>query len=152
MRISVTVCADGVWFIPREREMLSTSFLARHGRTILGLVIAASGLAANSAQAGIVSYAPITGAGFTITNITESNDLPGNQALYGAPSLTNSGHSITFLDMIHNPFTTNAANGTSEFLRGILSFTVTYVNPSPNTPNINVSESGTYDSVGSAYS
>src|ERR1035437_4084472 len=122
--------------------MLKSSRLARHGKALLGLVIASTALTATPALAGTVHYANITGAGFTITNISESNDLAGNIALYGAPSLTNAGHSITFPDIIDNPFTATAANGSSDFLRGILSFTVTYVSPPTDTPSISVNENG----------
>jgi hypothetical protein len=49
------------------------------------------------------------------------------------------------------PFTANAANGGSSFLRGILNFTVNFVNPSPNAPDISVTENGTFSGVGNAY-
>lgn len=130
--------------------MKTLSFTQRHRQALLGLVVAATALTAASVQAGTVSYADITGTGFIISNISESNDLAGNVALYGQPSLAPNGTSIVFNASAH-PFTANAANGSSSFLRGVLDFTVTYTTPPTNTPNIQLTESGTFYGVGDAY-
>jgi hypothetical protein len=79
--------------------MITTAL--RRGRFLPIFCAAAAACLAGTVHAGTITYPNLAGSGFTITNISESNDLAGNVALYGQPTLTNGGTGIVFDASMH---------------------------------------------------
>jgi hypothetical protein len=125
--------------------MARSSGIARHFRAVLGLVVAASAFSATSVQAGTFYYPDIQGAGFTVTNIRENNS--SNVPLYGQPDIV--GGKLDFPN-VTSDFSVATANVGFKQLSGILRFTVTFINPPTNAPDITVNEHGSFNGLGDA--